>query len=153
MKGGGSLNIRDIIQKSDLSEPYDRLFDFLDLGDIIRVEQAYGGRQINFRRGCEDAKTEYPDLFLALGTDKAMKVIKTFGDMRIYFPTLRQSALDKIKRHIIAEFDGYNHLTLARKYGYTERHIRRIVAQRGIKRPLIDENQLTLSDIYAEINC
>jgi hypothetical protein len=39
-----NLNITDIIRKGDLGEPYDRLSDFLEMDDILRLEQGLGGR-------------------------------------------------------------------------------------------------------------
>lgn len=139
------MQITDIISKNDLSEPYDRLSDFLTLDEIIRLEQEYGGRQMKFKKSCQDIEKEYPELTIMLGRTKALRVMKMLGGVWTYFPELKRSCLDKIKGLIISEFDGYNYLQLAKKYGYTDRHIRRMLDGKG-KRPKIDENQLSLFD-------
>ena len=136
------MKITDIITKQDLGEPYDRLSEFLELSDIIRLEQEYGGRRVQFRRDCEDVKAEYPELSALLGTQKAALVINALGDMRVYFHSLRKNVLDKIRNLIIREFNGYNYDELSKKFGYTERHIRRIVA--GQPRRPIDRSQMTM---------
>lgn len=140
------MKITEIIRKEDLGEPYGRLSFILNLDEIIKLEQEYGGRQVRFEITCEDAKTEYPELVALLGAVKAFQVIKGLGGERTYFPELKRSCVDKIKSLIISEYNGYNYLQLARKYGYTERHIRRIVAEKGRQRKKVDENQLSLFD-------
>jgi len=141
------LKITDIITKQDLGEPYDRLSDFLELDDIVRLEQEYGGRQIMFRRHCADIKADYPELYITLGLEKAGEVMRALGDMRVYFPALRRSASDKIRDLIVTEFNGYNYYQLARKYGYTERNIRHILSASGKIRCRVDENQLSFADL------
>lgn len=146
----GGIQIADFITKDDLGEPYDRLADFLSLDDIIRLEQAYGGRQVKFRRNCTDVKEEYPELVVVLDYNKAHRVVKVLGGMWIYFPELRRSCHEKIKSMIKSEFNGYNYLHLAGKYGYTERHIRNIVERNG-KKLVYDQNQLSLFDSPCEM--
>jgi len=145
MKGGIEMKITEIIQKTDIGEPYDYLLDVLDISDILKLEKEYSGRQIQFRRNCTNVKEDYPELVVIVGYDKAQSVIKILGDMRIYFPTIKRSALEKIKKLIISEFNGYNHISLAKKYGYSERHIRNIVGC-GNESPIVLKNQLTILD-------
>lgn len=140
------MKITEIISKSDLGEPYDRLSDFLDLDDIVKVEQAYSGRQLKFKRDRDDKDGELSKLKTLLGTEKAEKFVMMLGGMWIYFPKLRRSAFDKIKTSIKQEFRGHNYYQLAVKYGYTERHIRRIVADEG-KSNKIHENQMSIFDV------
>ena len=144
------MKITDIISKSDLGEPYDRLSDFLDLDDIVKLEQGYGGRQLKFKRNCQDIKTEYPELIAMLGAKKALKFVQTMGDMWVYFPKLRRSAFKTIEAMIIKEFNGYNYARLAFKYGYTERHIRRIVAGEE-RRHKADEHQVSIFDAFDDL--
>ena len=139
------MKITDIITKENLNDPYDRLSDFLDLSDIIKLEQEYRGRRIQFRRDCEDVKTEYPELSAMLGIQKASLVINALGDMRIYFHSLRKNTLDTIRSQIIKEFNGYNYCELSKRFGYTERHIRRIISDAGMVRSKnLDNRQLSL---------
>ena len=146
------MKITDILDIRDLGEPYDRLSDFLELDEIIKLEQAYGGRQIKFRKNCGDVTAEYPELVATVGIAKAAKVVKIFGGMPTYFPTLKRSCKEKIKSLIFTEFNGYNYLHLARKFGYSERHIRHILAKSGKRRNLVDKEQLSLFDIPAQQN-
>jgi len=140
------MKITEIIQKTDLNEPYDRLLDVLDIGDIVKLEQEYNGRQLQFRRSCTDVKSEYPELVAIVGKDKAQSVINILGDMRIYFPTIKRNTLNKIKELIISEFNGYNHTALAKRFGYSERHIRNILGSRNNKYPTLSDNQITISE-------
>jgi len=139
--------ISDILTKEDLGEPYDRLSDFLDLGDILKLEQTYGGRQLKLKRDCADITKDYPELANMLGLEKARKVILALGGMWMYFPTIRRSGIGKIRAAIVADFNGGNHATLAKKYGYTERHVRRILGGDNNRGPVILEGQLSLLDI------
>lgn len=141
------MKITDIIEKQDVGEPYDRLLDFLELEDIVRLEQAYNGQQIKFHRNSENITKDYPELVGALGIEKSRMVIIALGSMRVYFPTLKKSASDKIKRLIISEFNGYNFKHLSRKFGYTERYIRQIVSRQPKRNPVL-ENQLSLLDVF-----
>jgi len=141
------MSIANVISKQDLGEPYDRLSDFLELEDIVKLEQACNGQQIKFNRNCDNVHSEYPELTSALGISKAKIVINLLGGMRVYFPTLRKSAADKIKQLIISEFNGYNYRQLAFRFGYSERHIRNLLAGQS-KKPLIHERQLSLEDLF-----
>ena len=145
------LKITDIITKEDLGDPYDRLSEFLDLDDIIKLEQEYSGRTIKFRRNCKDAEAEYPELISMLGLKKAKKVIRELGGMSLYFPTLKRNTLNKIKNLIIEESNGYNHSFLAKKFGYSERHINRIIAKKN-QSSEVYENQMTIFDLYSKKN-
>ena len=141
------MKITDIITKHDLDEPYGRLSRFLDLDEIIKLEQLYGGRQIRFRRDHSGIEEEYPELVTVLGIEKAKQVAKGFSGELVYFPALRKSASDKIKTMILSEYNGYNHKQLARKFGYCERHIRNILSAYRKNEALADYNQLSLYDI------
>ncbi|MCL2618160.1 MAG: hypothetical protein FWD98_03795 [Defluviitaleaceae bacterium] len=140
------MKITDLITKHDLGEPYDRLSDFLELDEIVRLEQAYNGQQVRFNRQSSNITNEYPELVAAVGVHKAKIVVNVLGDMRIYFPTLRKSAREKIKNLISSEFNGYNFHQLSRKFGYSERHTRHILKGQP-RHSLVDKNQLTLSDL------
>ena len=121
------LNIEEIVKVADLGEPYDRLMEFLSFGDVFKLEEVYGGRQILFKRNSDDVAEDYPDLVKFLGMEKAEKTIEEFNGTYVYFPSIKRCALTKVYGALREEFDGYNHVRLAKKYGYTERHVRRIV--------------------------
>ena len=144
------MNISNFITKEDLGEPYDRLLDFLELEDIVKLESEYKGRQIIFKRNCSNIGEEYPELLVLLGYDKAKKVIRHLGDIRIYFPTLRKAARDKIFARIRKEFNGYNMLELGKRYGYTERNIRNILGKQA-RTNEEDKNQVTFDDFLKKL--
>ena len=140
--------IANILTKDDLKEPYDRLVDTLELEDILKVEQLYGGRQMKLKRNCTDVEAEYPELAIMLGATKAQKVLRALGGDWTYFPTIRRSASSAIRKAMLADFNGYNLSTVAKTYGYTERHARRIIGSGGkAKNTSVLDGQLTLLDI------
>jgi len=141
------MEITNILTKNDLKEPYDRLVDILELDDILKLEQLYGGRQMKLKRHCADVMTEYPDLVKMLGMVKSKNVLRALGGDWVYFPAIKRSALDTIKKAIAADYNGYNLSTVARKYGYTERHIRRILGGGKVRSHVLD-NQLSLADVF-----
>ncbi|MCL2188466.1 MAG: hypothetical protein FWC16_00595 [Defluviitaleaceae bacterium] len=145
------MGIEKIVKVGDLTEPYIRLLDFLNFGDIVNIEQEYRGRQMRFKRDCENVNEEYPDLVYRVGEVKALQVINALGDMWVYFPSIRRSAIDCIYQTIKSEFNGYNTAVLAKKHGYSERHIRRIVGG-GRRSPPVMEGQLSLNDIFVTMS-
>ena len=141
------MQITKYITKQDLGDPYDRLADFLELEDIVKLEQLYNGQTIRLKRNTSDIKADYPLLHEILGDRKSRQVIQMLGDIWIYYPTIKRNVGGKIKDLILQENNGYNQVDLSRKYGYTERHIRRILAE--AKAPKIDPNQLKIDDIFS----
>ncbi len=141
------MKLDDVITKEDLREPYDIMTEFLEMDEIIRVAKAYAGRQVRFRRDYNDVRKDYPELTAMIGAKNAEIFIRLFsGSVGVYFPELRHNCAEKIKKLIISEYTGYNLLTLARKYGYTERHLRRLIEGKVRRHSCVDENQLTLFD-------
>ena len=141
-----NLNIAEILKESDLGEPYDRLIEFLNFGDIANLEKTYGGRQILFKRKSANADEDHPELFRVLGPEKATKTLNALGGLWVYFPSIRHSALSKVYSALKEEYDGYNHQRLARKYGYSERHVRHIVGG-GSNKHRVNENQISLEEL------
>jgi len=141
------MNLSDMITRKDLGEPYSRLIDFLSLEEIIKIEQLYNGEQIAFAIDSKNINNDYPKLSMLIGEEKTRKFLKTLGGMgRVYFPTLKKSAREKIKNLIFREFNGYNYFELAKRFGYTERHIRHILKDKNKHKP-VDERQMTFADV------
>jgi Mor family transcriptional regulator len=68
----------------------------------------------------------YKEVSERLGIDVAMEIYKMFKGQQISFP-VRFLNPERTKKAIIQEYDGDNIRTLAIKYGYSEKTIRRII--------------------------
>ena len=77
----------------------------------------------------------------AIGVENFYKLCEVVGGATIYLPK-PESVLRPVRdAHIKAEFNGYNHPELARKYGVTERWVRQLCGDGKL------EGQLELFDI------
>lgn len=70
----------------------------------------------------------YKELAEKLGMDTAMKIYQLFKGQQINFP-IRFFNPNKIQELIVQEYDGSNVRTLATKYNYSEKTIRRIIKE------------------------
>lgn len=70
--------------------------------------------------------TVYKEIADNLGMDTAMDIYKMFKGLQISFP-VRFFNPTRIQQIIIQEYDGTNIKTLATKYNYSEKTIRRII--------------------------
>lgn len=77
----------------------------------------------------------------AIGTDNFYKLAEVVGGTTVYIPKPESVTRPVRDARIKEEFNGYNHPELARKYGVTERWVRRICG------PGQTEGQLTSSTI------
>ena len=68
----------------------------------------------------------YKELAEKLGMDTAMNIYQMFKGQQINFP-VRFFNTNKIQELIVQEYDGTNVKTLATKYSYSEKTIRRII--------------------------
>ena len=74
-------------------------------------------------------------LYELVGMERFMAIIDTAGGEFLYFP--KRSTLERGLRReaIIREYDGGISIRqLAKKYGLTERHIRSIVQEEGLRK-------------------
>lgn len=67
------------------------------------------------------------ELIDLVGLDPAFAIVEKFTGTNLYIPAYRKMFQGCLQRHIISEFDGGNYAALARKYGFCERSIRKIV--------------------------
>lgn len=72
--------------------------------------------------------TVYKEVSERLGMDTAMEIYRMFKGQQISFPT-RFFNPTRIQQIIIQEYDGTNIRTLAVKYNYSEKTIRRILRE------------------------
>ena len=70
----------------------------------------------------------YRDISEKLGLDAAIEVYRMFKGQQINFP-VRFFNPTRIQRIIAEEYDGTNIRTLAAKYNYSEKTIRRIIKE------------------------
>lgn len=68
----------------------------------------------------------YKELAEKLGMDTAMNIYQMFKGQQVNFP-VRFFNTTKIQELIVQEYDGTNVKTLATKYSYSEKTIRRII--------------------------
>ena len=68
----------------------------------------------------------YREVSEKMGMDAAMEIYQMFKGQQISFPT-RFFNPAKIQQIIVQEYDGTNTRTLAIKYGYSEKTVRRII--------------------------
>ena len=70
----------------------------------------------------------YKEISEKLGMDTAMSIYQMFKGQQISFP-VRFFNPEKIKQIIVQEYDGNNVRTLAIKYNYSEKSVRRIIKE------------------------
>ena len=68
----------------------------------------------------------YNDISEAFGMDVAIQMYQTYRGMQITFPT-RLFNPEYVKTQVPIEYDGTNIKQLAKKYGYSEKTIRRMI--------------------------
>lgn len=68
----------------------------------------------------------YKEISEKMGMDTAMSIYQMFKGQQISFP-VRFFNPEKIQQIIVQEYDGTNIRTLAIKYNYSEKTVRRII--------------------------
>lgn len=68
----------------------------------------------------------YKELSELIGVEATLKMYKQFKGQQITFP-VRLYSSDCIKNQVLKEYNGANFKELAKKYGYSEKTIRRMV--------------------------
>lgn len=72
--------------------------------------------------------TVYKDIAEVFGVDIAIQFYQMYKGMQISFPT-RLFNPDYVKKQIPIEYDGTNIKQLAKKYGYSEKTVRRMIKE------------------------
>ena len=70
--------------------------------------------------------TIYKEISEKLGMETAMEIYRMFKGQQVSFP-MRLYSPRHIQKIILQEYDGTNVKTLAVKYGYSEKTVRRII--------------------------
>jgi len=61
------------------------------------------------------------------GFDAIYTLCENIGGATVYVPSVRKMFFACLEKEAKREFNGYNYESLARKYGFSERHLRRIL--------------------------
>lgn len=69
----------------------------------------------------------YREVALDLGVEMAVLLHKHYKGLQVVFPTCLMDR-QYIKEQIVLEYNGSNTKALAKKYGYTERWVRKMVS-------------------------
>ena len=74
----------------------------------------------------EELNGFYQDIAYAISVEVAIQMYEHYRGLQVIFPT-RLMDPSIIRQHILNEFDGTNYKSLALKYGYSERWVRKII--------------------------
>ena len=69
----------------------------------------------------------YRDIMATHGFDAVADICGTLGGGYTYIPLLRSLLRDAMETEIRARYNGQNHRELARAFGYTDRHLLKIL--------------------------
>ena len=61
------------------------------------------------------------------GFDAIYTLCEIIGGATVYVPSVRKMFAECLVREAMSEFNGYNYDSLARKYGFSGRHLRRLL--------------------------
>ena len=70
----------------------------------------------------------YREICSTIGMDAAISIYQMYKGQQITFP-IHLFNVKRIQRSIIKEYDGTNVKDLAKKYGYSEKTVRRIIRE------------------------
>ncbi len=70
----------------------------------------------------------YKEICSEMGLDAAMKIYRLFKGQQITFPVHLFNS-KRIRHSIIKEYDGANIRELSKKYGYSEKTLRRMIRE------------------------
>jgi Mor family transcriptional regulator len=83
----------------------------------------------------------YRDIAEAIGPENFVKLAEVVGGATVYIPKAESLVRPVRDARIRKEFNGYNHLELAKRYEVTERWVRQICGEGNL------EGQVSLLDL------
>jgi len=86
----------------------------------------------------------YRDIAEAIGPENFVKLAEIIGGATVYIPKADSLVRPVRDARIKGEFNGYNHLDLAKRYNVTERWVRQICGEGNV------EGQLSLLELLSE---
>lgn len=87
-----------------------------------------------FQLSAEQIPEDLYWLYELVGMEHFLKIIDTAGGEFLYFPKRSTLERDLRRQAIAAEYDGTNVRQLSRKYGLSDRHIRTILQEQGLRK-------------------
>jgi len=143
-------NHNTILTADDIPEPYGVLLEALTVDEIVNLADTISGIMIYFKRGNFEETKAFDIISECIGYPKAVEVCRIFAGEHIYFTSLDQIRTQKLHETIRAEYNGYNAMTLAMRFRYSEYYINSIVnggnKNRGTKSPM--EGQIGIDEIW-----
>ena len=79
------------------------------------------------QRHPSDILQPYDALMNLEGFDAIYALCENLGGATVYVPSARKIFTECLTKEALREFNGYNYKSLAMKYGFTERHMRRLL--------------------------
>ena len=95
----------------------------LERGNLLNLSKEVMRMAVN---DPELLNSVYKEVSEKLGMDVAMSIYQMFKGQQISFP-MRFFNPERIQKIIVQEYDGTNIKTLAIKYGYSEKTVRRMI--------------------------
>jgi len=120
------------INPEGLNDTYYRIADLIGVDDAIRLSEAFAGQEVRFSKVYreDNIDSDYSELIDCIGKSNTIKMIKAFGGESVYFTSTKRMLKKQIHDEIRKRYTGYNDSDLSKKFGYTQRHIRRIVSEK-----------------------
>ena len=71
----------------------------------------------------------FDQIISAVGIDPIFAFTEQFGGQTVYIPNTKSIFLGCLEIEALKEYNGKNSISLAKKYGFSERHMRRLVGR------------------------
>ena len=69
----------------------------------------------------------FDEIIELIGVEPTMTLIEHFQGQQLYVPTMKRAVGGCLIKQAKEEFDGGNYRILCKKYGFSERHLRRLL--------------------------
>ena len=69
----------------------------------------------------------FDEIIELIGVEATITLIEHFQGQQIYVPTMKKAISGCLIKQAKEEFDGGNYRILCKKYGFSERHLRRLL--------------------------
>ena len=75
----------------------------------------------------QDILPPYDTLVEQFGFDAVSAIVENLGGSTVYIPSMRTIFARCLEKEAVKEFRGGNYRQLIQKYGFSERHLRRVI--------------------------
>lgn len=102
------------------------IIDVLGFDMALTLAGHFGGTRISLSRNPRPGDP----ICMIIGLDNALRLVRSIGAGQLEIPRCQAWLLGRRDEEIVARFlSGETHASLARRFGLTERHIRRVLGQ------------------------